>query len=204
MQRECIKCSRSVDITYTEHFFDHVVEHFSCGHISKIVKRQKKQLGEVIRVSDSPSWSIIKDPINELTRAEEDGDYFKLVSYACTVFEYYGKQILLWHFKKNNTPVDKDKIKSITLHCTIVMLYTNNLIDEPTYSKMMKVKELRNDFIHHDYSITYSSEFLVKMKSNGNLAFDCIRFLIKVYEDSVKARSLADAFNSYTDDSSEN
>lgn len=201
MQRECIKCDKSVDITYTEHFFDHVVEHFSCGHISKIVTRE---LGEVIRVSDSPSWSIIKDPIKELTGAEEDGDYFKLVSYACTVFEYYGKQILLWHFKKNNTPVGKDKIKSITLHSTIVMLYTNNLIDEPTYSKIMKVKELCNDFIHEDYSITYSSEFLEKMKSNGNLAFDCIRFLKKVYEDTVKARSLADAFSSYTDDSSEN
>lgn len=52
------------------------------------------------------------------------------------------------------------------------MLYTNRLIDEPLYIKLMKVKELRNDFIHEDYSITYSSEFLGKMKSNGYLAFD--------------------------------
>jgi hypothetical protein len=151
-------------------------------------------------VSDSVSWTIIKDPINELTRAEKDGDYYKLFSYACTVSEYYGKQILFWHFKKNNTPVGKDKIKGITLQSIIIMLYSNGLIDEPTYSKIMKVKELRNDFIHEDYSITYSSGFLEKMKSNGYLAFDCISFLKKVYEESIKAQSIADAFNSYTND----
>lgn len=90
------------------------------------------------------------------------------------------------------------------MHATIVMLYTNRLIDEPIYGKIMKVKELRNDFIHEDYSVTYSSEFLAKMKSNGYLTFDCIRFLKNIYEDSFKARSVADAFDNYADDSLEN
>ena len=85
MQRECVKCNKIVEVANIERFSDHDIRHLSCGHSYKKVSRE---IVEVIPMSDSLSWTIIKDPINELTRAEKDGDYYKLFSYACTVSEY--------------------------------------------------------------------------------------------------------------------
>jgi hypothetical protein len=180
MQRECAKCNKRVNVTHTEHFSDHDVEHFSCGHVSKVIAMEIK---ETISVSDSLSWNIIKDPINELKKAEKDADYYKLLSYACTIFEYYGKQILLWNFKRNNTPIGKDRIKHLTLEVVIIMLYTHKLIDQTIHTKMIQVKDIRNDFIHEDYSISYSMEDAVKMKSTSAFAIDCVIFLKQVYHD---------------------
>lgn len=69
-------------------------------------KRVNRSILEpTVQVSDIVSYTIIKDPIGELNRAQAEQDYFKAISYSCTVFEYYGKQILVWHFKKNSTPL---------------------------------------------------------------------------------------------------
>jgi hypothetical protein len=66
-------------------------------------------------VSDSVSWVLNKDPIAELKEAKDKKDYYKLFSYACSVFEYYARQILVWHFNENKTPLSKDKLEHITL-----------------------------------------------------------------------------------------
>jgi hypothetical protein len=88
-----------------------------------------------------PSFEIIKDPIGEVSRAKKDRDYFKAISYSCTVFEYYGKQILLWHFKNIGTPVGKKKLKDLSPHSIIDLLYNHRIIDETTYNKILEVKK---------------------------------------------------------------
>lgn len=178
MQVRCEKCDKTIEITNTEHFKDYDIDYLACGHNSKKITRT---FVDNVSVSDSFSWTIIKEPLNELVRAEKDADYYKLLSYACTIFEYYGKQILIWHFKKNDTPISKDRIKYLTLEAVIIMLYTNKLIDQSIHTKIIQVKELRNDFIHEDYSFTYSMEDAKKMKLTSALAIECVTFMREVY-----------------------
>jgi hypothetical protein len=81
---------------------------------------------ENVNASENLSFEIVKDPIGEITRDKEAKDYFKAISYSCTVFEYYGKQILLWHFKNIGTPVGEKKLKD-SLQSIIILLYTHKM-----------------------------------------------------------------------------
>jgi hypothetical protein len=85
------------------------------------------------------SFEIIKDPIGEISRAKEDKGYFKAISYSCVVFEYYGKQISLWHLNIG-TPVGNKKLKELSMQSIIVLLYNDKIIDETTYNNILGVK----------------------------------------------------------------
>ena len=129
MRRKCVICDKDVEVTSIQNFPDYTLELLSCGHSSRAFSRT---IVENVPGSDSVSWVLIKDPIGELKEARDKKDYYKLFSYACSVFEYYARQILLWHFNENNTPVSKDKLEHLTLETIIVMLYTHKIINQST------------------------------------------------------------------------
>jgi hypothetical protein len=135
-----------------------------------------------IKISNHVSWDIVKDPINEINRAKDDGDYFKAITYSCTVFEYYGKQILLRHFKNAKTPVSKCQLKHLNLESVIIMLYTHNIIKETIYIKILEVKGLRNKFIHHDRAVKFSSQQIEQSKDITCKGLECIEFLKPIYD----------------------
>jgi len=179
MLKKCVICDKDVEVTSIQNFSDYSLESLSCGHSSRAYSRT---IAENVAVSDTASWVIIKDPIGEIKEAKDKKDYYKLFSYACSVFEYYGRQILVWQFNKNNTPVSKDKLQHITLETIIVMLYTHKIIDQPTYTKIIEVKNFRNDFIHENYSVTYTPAILKDAESKSKFAFESIETLKKVYD----------------------
>ena len=145
-------------------------------------KRVNRSILEpTVQVSEIVSYTIIKDPIGELNRAQTEQDYFKAISYSCTVFEYYRKQILVWHFKKNNTPVSKEKLNAFSLVDTIISLYTHRIIDDGT--KILEVAGLRNKFIHQDYAIRLSSEQIIEAKRITDVALESLNILKTIYDD---------------------
>jgi hypothetical protein len=66
--------------------------------------------------------------MNSEQACKEDRDYFKAITYFCTIFEYYVNQILLYHFRKDKILADKDRLERLTLETAIITLYTYTLI----------------------------------------------------------------------------
>jgi hypothetical protein len=89
---------------------------------------------------------------------------------------------LLWHFKNIGTPVGEKKLKDLSLQSIIILLYTHKIIDETTYNKILEVKGIRNDFVHDERFIRFSSEQLQKTERITIKALDCIMFLKTKYD----------------------
>jgi hypothetical protein len=47
-------------------------------------------VNEKMFIFEDTSWVILKNPLTEIRKAVNDKDYFKTVTYACSVFEYCG------------------------------------------------------------------------------------------------------------------
>ncbi|MFL6360059.1 MAG: hypothetical protein ACJ72V_12065 [Nitrososphaeraceae archaeon] len=76
----------------------------------RIYKKNKlavRNISESITVSDSVSWNLEKEPIDEVTRARDAKDYYKAISLSCTLFQNYGKEILLSQYNKTGIGVSR-------------------------------------------------------------------------------------------------
>ena len=82
----------------------------------KIYKKNKlavRTINESITISDSVSWNLEKEPLGEVTRAKYAKDYYKAISLCCTLFQKYGKEILLLHSKKTGVGITKKQLKRL-------------------------------------------------------------------------------------------
>jgi hypothetical protein len=61
--------------------------------------------------------------IEELNDAMEMHDFF-IVAYSSTLLEYYGKQVLIKYYKKQNKDRDHSRIVELSFNATIIMLYS--------------------------------------------------------------------------------
>lgn len=162
---------------------DHVIDVNYNKHVTRLIP-------ETLTLSENVSFVAIKDPVGEINRAQSEQDYFKAISYSCSVFEYYGKQILLWYFKKNDTPVDVDRVGRFTLEYTILMLYTHKIIDGSTKIKIFQVTKMRRKFIHEDYSIRLSSEQIEEAKKITPVALESVKSLKAIYNNMANTQYL--------------
>src|SRR5215211_1913916 len=110
------------------------IEHVTGIRDIKRTRHVTRGITESVRISENIAWNVMKNPINEILRAKKDRDYFKAMTYSCAVFEYYGKQILLWHFKDVKRAVGKTKLERMSLNSVIIMLYTHGIIGESVYN----------------------------------------------------------------------
>ena len=135
------------------------------------------------------SYVLLKDPVAELKRAVNENDYFKIVAYACAVFEYCWLQILVWDSKStgNPLPAKKRKDNDWTLYEIINELRRHDIVTEADKDKLHDIRCLRNDFIHDGYSFKISSETSSRV---GALAPDIINYtgLLKTLYDELAAR----------------
>ena len=65
------------------------------------------------------------------------------------------------------------------------MLYTNKIINEGTYSKMFKVRDLRNRFVHNDYSIAIPTHILSEAEGCTIQALDCVSLRKHKYDNKL-------------------
>ena len=78
----------------------------------------------------------------------EERNWFVGVLLSASILEDVGKRKLKREFKGK---IDADKIDRLTLEETIMMLFASQLIDSKMYSKLMKIKTVRNDLAHDSF-----------------------------------------------------
>ncbi len=154
---------------------------FECGHNHIIASHT-----DDIAISESVEELIIKDPTSEMQNAINERDYFKAITYACAIFEYYGKQLLFWYFASNGTSVSREKIDGIELTSIIVMLYTHKIIDDSTKTKICNVKRMRNSFIHEGGSIKLTSLRRKEFDTATKHALTCVKFIKTKHDEEWK------------------
>jgi hypothetical protein len=152
-------------------------------NIYKKTKLITRSLIDDVKVSDKISWKLNKDTISEITRAKNARDYYKALSLSCTVFGYYGKQLLLLQSKKTKIAISKKTLKR--LESIICLLYTQKIINKTVYSKINRVRKLRNIFQHEDRSFRYSSAQAQQAERVSIKALDCIKFIKTKYDSMI-------------------
>jgi hypothetical protein len=136
-----------------------------------------KSVNEKVEISDNASWLIIKDPIEEVKKAEKDSDYFKIITYSCAVFEYYGKQILVWQSKKAANLISTNQVRKLRLEQVIDELSSRSITNANVKTKMHSIRNLRNSFIHNEYSVRISPQIYKQVITSVQDAIDCLKFL---------------------------
>ena len=128
-----------------------------------------------VEIFDSVSWQIEKDPIAEIGRAMDVGDYYKSISLACTMFQHYGREILI-----NKYAVSKKALED--LNDIINILYGRNIIDKTINDNIHDARKLRNELQHKDRSIKYTSDQALAASNIVENALTGLKFLKTEYE----------------------
>src|SRR5918992_441291 len=143
-----------------------------CGHsFGKLVKVADL---DTVGISDNFYWLILKDPVAEIKKAVKDNDYFKTVAYACSVFEFCGKQILVWHSRKSGKALSGN-VAEWRLKKVINVLYDRKIIEDRSVKKKMhEIRDLRNKFIHKESSLKLTPEIVNKVNSSTQDIISCV------------------------------
>jgi hypothetical protein len=153
-----------------------------CGHtIQKMVKVADK---DTVGISEKASWLLLKDPVAEIQKAVKDNDSFKTVTYACAIFEYCGKQILVWHSRKSDNALPQN-IDRWDLWQVIDELLSRGLITDTDATKLHCIRDLRNSFIHREYSLRLSSAIAEKVDASIEDIINYTRDLKAKYDSMV-------------------
>ena len=124
------------------------------------------------------------DPIGLVTRAKDSKNYYEALSLACSFFQDYGKEILLWDSQLTGNQISGKKLGR--LEYIICELHNRNLIDKTTYDKMNEVRLLRNDFQHNGLAFKYSSRQAQDAEDKTTMDIDCINVLKTNYDSKIQ------------------
>jgi hypothetical protein len=161
-----------------------------CGH--QLPPQETIVMNEYMNISEGTAWVILKDPVAEVRKAIDDNDYFKTVTYACSVLEYCGQQILIWHTKNIGKPLSIEEVHNWKLHAVIEKLLKYNIITDPDAAKLHCIRGLRNEFVHEDYSIKLSSKMAHKISVHHDDIINYTAKLKAVYDElAAKAEAAA-------------
>jgi len=117
-------------------------------------------------------WSRLKfeAPIPTLRKAVEQKQWFSGIVMATAFFEFWGLELLKEKFKAK---ISGDKLEDLRLEEIILLLYSSEIIDQLTYTKMMEVKKVRNKIVHNPYELLE----LDKPESLIEKTIDCLKTL---------------------------
>lgn len=111
--------------------------------ISVIKQVETKELGFGIDVV------FVNKPRLYIAEALRNKDWFKGIVSSATFFEHFGLEKLRKHFKGKISPERLDKL---SLESIITLLFGCGIIDQPTYTRMIDVKDRRNDLVHKPWA----------------------------------------------------
>lgn len=109
-------------------------------------------------------------PIPTLREAIEQEQWFSGIVMGTAFFEVWGLELLKEKFEGK---ISADKLERLRLEEIILFLYSSEIIDQPTYAKMMELKEARNKIVHNPYELLE----LDKPKILIEKAIDCLKAL---------------------------
>jgi len=110
-------------------------------------------------------------PIPALREAIEQKRWFYGVVMATAFFEVFGLELLKERFKGK---ISGDKLKHLRLEQVIMFLYSSEIIDQLTYTKMMEVKDVRNKIVHDPFESQLEDDEANKLIEK---AIDCLKAL---------------------------
>ena len=109
-------------------------------------------------------------PIPTLREAIKQEQWFSGIVMGTAFFEVWGLELLKEKFEGK---ISGDKLEDLRLEEIILLLYSSEIIDEPTYTKMMEVKKVRNKIVHNPYELLE----LDKPETFIEKAIDCLKAL---------------------------
>lgn len=113
----------------------------------------------------------ISAPIPTLRETIKQRKWFYGIVMATAFFEVFGLELLKAKFKGK---ISKDKLEHLRLEHIILLLYSSRIIDQPTYTKMMEVKEVRNKVVHDPFESELEDAEAEKLIEK---AIDCLKAL---------------------------
>lgn len=113
----------------------------------------------------------ITSPIPTLREAIEQKSWFYGIVMATAFFEIFGLELLKDKFKNK---ISKDKLEHLRLEHIIMLLYSSKIIDQPTYTRMTEVKEVRNKIVHDPFESELEDD---EAKNLIEKAIDCLKAL---------------------------
>ena len=127
-------------------------------------------------------WGII-DPVILLKECIENEEWFKGIVLSTTFFEGIGIKLLSSYFKHQ---ISDKRIEHLRLEQIIMFLYSSGIIDQPTYSKMIEVRDFRNKIVHFEELFTEIKLQPEKAKKIIEKAIDCLLPLSDKYLELVE------------------
>ena len=88
---------------------------------------------------------LVRAPIKILKNSIKNEEWFKGIILSTVLFEIIGQLQLQNHFEGKIKP---QRFERLGLEQIIMFLFASELIDQPTYTKMMEVRRSRNRLVH--------------------------------------------------------
>lgn len=124
-----------------------------------------RALPKVKKNSNVSLYYTRPDHLKEVSDAIDKPDYFKAYTLCVTLYESYGKEILVSQFK-GNPSLAQDITDKLSVSATIDLLHKHGMIDKGVRSQMLSVNDTRNDFAHRYFSSQISPELENRLKDN--------------------------------------
>ena len=88
---------------------------------------------------------VVRAPIKILTDSIKSEEWFKGIILSTVLLDIIGRWKLRDHFEGK---VKSQRFEHLGLEQIVMFLFASNLIDHPTYTKMMEVRRMRNKVVH--------------------------------------------------------
>lgn len=137
-------------------------------HNPLILPKVREKIDALLVLGTIAGYTVFQYPVDEIIDALKTHDYFKAFALCTSMYESVGRSILMKFLKKQNVIIVPDKAERISLYLIILMLHANKLINEPLYSDMVNVNEIRNKFIHYDILKNLTTDQANKIIQSAN------------------------------------
>lgn len=101
---------------------------------------------EELRQAAKKVLARLLSPYPILEETIEQKRWLSGIIVATAFFEIIGLHRLKEQFKER---ISGDRFQHLTLEQIILVLHASGIIDQPTYSRMMEVREVRNKIVHN-------------------------------------------------------
>jgi len=115
---------------------------------------------------------LVHKPRASILEALRKEDWFKGIVLSATYFEHFGLEKLKEHYQGRITP---EKLNRLSLEQIILFLFGSGIIDQATYTKMIEVKDARNELVHEPWANVTLTE--KRGKALIRKAIECLKIL---------------------------
>ena len=92
---------------------------------------------------------LVHKPRTSILEALRKEDWFKGIILSATYFEHFGLEKLKEYYQGKITP---EKLNRLNLEQIILFLFGSGIIDQATYTKMIEIKDARNELVHEPWA----------------------------------------------------